>query len=80
MSESKIIVKIEHKGAERLTNQLFFDLASDGYKTSGGVSYEQTKTGAELGVMRVQIDNSKAELKRLRDWLKASRFTAKVIV
>lgn len=80
MSETKIIATIEHKGADRLTNQLFFDLASDGYKTRGGVSYEQTKTGAELGVMRVEIENSKAALKQLKDWIKASRFTAKVIV
>lgn len=80
MSEVVIKAKIEHRGSDDETNNLWSDLRKAGFFMVGGISYEETKTGSELGVFHVEIENTKVALQKLKAWIKASRFTAKVIV
>ena len=80
MCEEVIKAKIEHRGTDDETNDLWSSLRQAGFFMVGGISYEETKTGSEMGVFHVEIENAKPALKQLKAWIKASRFTAKVIV
>ena len=80
MPEAAIKAKIEHRGSDDETNDLWSSLRQAGFFMSGGISYEETKTGAEMGVFHVEIENANAGLKKLKAWLRTSRFKTKVIV